>query len=87
MERYDAAVIGSGPGGYVCAIRLGQLGKKTVLIERGDLGVEAIVDECVLDRPRREQGRGDGDRADDQHDRHREPPAHRADHEVPPVSW
>ena len=31
---YDAAIIGSGPGGYVCAIRLAQLGKKVALIEK-----------------------------------------------------
>ena len=27
-EKFDAVVIGGGPGGYVCAIRLAQLGKK-----------------------------------------------------------
>ena len=32
--KYDIAVIGSGPGGYVAAIRAGQLGLKTVLIEK-----------------------------------------------------
>ena len=32
--KYDVAVIGSGPGGYVGAIRAGQLGLKTVLIEK-----------------------------------------------------
>src|SRR5690349_4067382 len=31
---YDVAIIGSGPGGYVAAIRAGQLGLKTVVIER-----------------------------------------------------
>jgi dihydrolipoamide dehydrogenase len=34
METYDLAVIGAGPGGYVCAIRAAQLGLKTALIER-----------------------------------------------------
>jgi dihydrolipoamide dehydrogenase len=33
---YDAAIIGSGPGGYVAAIRAGQLGLKTVLVEKDD---------------------------------------------------
>jgi dihydrolipoamide dehydrogenase len=33
---YDVAIIGSGPGGYVAAIRAGQLGLKTALIERDD---------------------------------------------------
>tara|TARA_B100000575_G_C22848205_1_gene496550 strand:+ start:107 stop:208 length:102 start_codon:yes stop_codon:yes gene_type:complete len=30
-EKFDAVVIGGGPGGYVCAIRLAQLGKKNSL--------------------------------------------------------
>ncbi len=34
MEQYDIAVIGSGPGGYVAAIRSAQLGYKTLLIEK-----------------------------------------------------
>ncbi len=34
MDRYDVAVIGSGPGGYVAAIRASQLGFKTVCIEK-----------------------------------------------------
>jgi dihydrolipoamide dehydrogenase len=33
-QRYDLAVIGGGPGGYVAAIRAAQLGMKVVLIER-----------------------------------------------------
>lgn len=33
-KEYDVAVIGSGPGGYVCAIRCAQLGLKTALIEK-----------------------------------------------------
>jgi dihydrolipoamide dehydrogenase len=28
-QNFDAVVVGSGPGGYVCAIKLGQLGVKT----------------------------------------------------------
>ena len=36
MEKYDVAVIGSGPGGYVAAIRCAQLGMKTALIEKYD---------------------------------------------------
>ncbi len=34
MEKYDVAIIGSGPGGYVAAIRCAQLGMKTALIEK-----------------------------------------------------
>jgi len=37
-KQYDAVVIGGGPGGYVCAIKLGQLGVKTALVEREFLG-------------------------------------------------
>ncbi|AZA50759.1 dihydrolipoyl dehydrogenase [Chryseobacterium carnipullorum] len=36
MENFDIAVIGSGPGGYVAAIRSAQLGYKTVIIEKYD---------------------------------------------------
>jgi dihydrolipoamide dehydrogenase len=36
--RFDVAVIGGGPGGYVAAIRAAQLGMKTALIEREHLG-------------------------------------------------
>ena len=32
-EKFQAVVIGGGPGGYVCAIRLSQLGLKTACIE------------------------------------------------------
>jgi flavin-dependent dehydrogenase len=32
-EKFQAVVIGGGPGGYVCAIRLAQLGLKTACIE------------------------------------------------------
>jgi dihydrolipoamide dehydrogenase len=34
MPQYDVVVIGSGPGGYVCAIRAAQLGLKTAVVER-----------------------------------------------------
>ncbi len=38
-DKFQAVVIGGGPGGYVCAIRLAQLGRKTACIEsRGSLG-------------------------------------------------
>ena len=38
MKTYDAIVIGSGPGGYPCAIRLGQLKQKTLCIEKSEPG-------------------------------------------------
>ena len=34
MSKYDVAIIGSGPGGYVAAIRAGELGLKTVVVEK-----------------------------------------------------
>ena len=34
MESFDVLVIGSGPGGYVAAIRSSQLGMKTAIIEK-----------------------------------------------------
>ena len=34
MASYDLIVIGSGPGGYVCAIRAAQLGMKVAVVEK-----------------------------------------------------
>src|SRR6266403_3528559 len=34
MEKFDVLIIGSGPGGYIAAIRSGQLGLKTALVEK-----------------------------------------------------
>ena len=36
--QYDVVVVGSGPGGYVAAIRAAQLGLKTAIVERESLG-------------------------------------------------
>ena len=55
MKSYDVAVIGSGPGGYVAAIRSAQLGMKTALIEKYDtlggtcLNVGCIPSKALLD--------------------------------------
>lgn len=46
-ERYDVAVIGAGPGGYPAAIRLGQLGKKVVIVEKGDVGGVCLNWGCI----------------------------------------
>jgi dihydrolipoamide dehydrogenase len=47
-ENFDAIVIGGGPGGYVCAIRLAQLGFKTACIEsRGTLGGTCLNIGCI----------------------------------------
>jgi dihydrolipoamide dehydrogenase len=40
-------VIGAGPGGYVCAIRAGQLGVDTVIVERGRLGGSCLNVGCI----------------------------------------
>lgn len=55
MNNYDLAVIGSGPGGYVCAIRAAQLGMKTAIIEKYNtlggtcLNVGCIPSKALLD--------------------------------------
>ncbi|WP_156389502.1 FAD-dependent oxidoreductase, partial [Brevundimonas sp. Root1423] len=46
--EFDLIVIGSGPGGYVAAIRASQLGQKVAIVERESLG--GI---CLLQRPGR----------------------------------
>ena len=46
-ERYDVAVLGGGPGGYVAAIRAGQLGLKTVLIEKDKVGGTCLHWGCI----------------------------------------
>ena len=48
LEKFEAVVIGGGPGGYVCAIRLAQLGLKTACIEsRGTLGGTCLNVGCI----------------------------------------
>lgn len=55
MEKFDLVIIGSGPGGYVAAIRAAQLGMKTALIERYNtlggtcLNVGCIPSKALLD--------------------------------------
>ena len=44
---YDVAVLGSGPGGYVAAIRAGQLGMKAVVVERDALGGVCLNWGCI----------------------------------------
>ncbi|HTA05970.1 MAG TPA: FAD-dependent oxidoreductase, partial [Solirubrobacteraceae bacterium] len=46
-ETYDCIVIGSGPGGYVAAIRAAQLGKKTAVVERDKLGGRCLNYACI----------------------------------------
>ena len=48
IDKFQAVVIGGGPGGYVCAIRLAQLGLRTACIEsRGTLGGTCLNVGCI----------------------------------------
>ena len=42
-NNYDLIVLGSGPGGYVAAIRASQLGMKTAIVERENLAFASLV--------------------------------------------
>jgi len=46
-SNYDLVVIGAGPGGYVAAIRAGQLGLKTAIIEKESLGGVCLNWGCI----------------------------------------
>ncbi|MDQ4049824.1 MAG: FAD-dependent oxidoreductase, partial [Actinomycetota bacterium] len=45
--KYDCIVIGSGPGGYVAAIRAAQLGMRTAVVEKGDVGGRCLNEACI----------------------------------------
>ena len=47
MTKYDIIIIGSGPGGYVTAIRASQLGFKTALVEKESLGGICLNWGCI----------------------------------------
>ena len=46
-DKYDCIVIGSGPGGYVAAIRAAQLGLKTAVVEKGETGGRCLNEACI----------------------------------------
>ena len=47
MNGYDIIIIGSGPGGYVTAIRASQLGYKTAIVEKESLGGVCLNWGCI----------------------------------------
>ena len=47
MEQFGAVVIGGGPAGYLAAIRLSQLGVRTALVEKDELGGECTNYGCI----------------------------------------
>ena len=46
-SAYDCVVIGSGPGGYVAAIRAAQLGMKTAVVEKNRVGGRCLNYACI----------------------------------------
>ncbi|MBT8392944.1 MAG: FAD-dependent oxidoreductase, partial [Ignavibacteria bacterium] len=47
QKQYDIAILGGGPGGYVAAIRAGQLGFNTVVIDKDNLGGICLNWGCI----------------------------------------
>jgi dihydrolipoamide dehydrogenase len=46
-KKFDIVVVGSGPGGYVAAIRAAQLGLKTAVIEKENVGGRCLNEACI----------------------------------------
>jgi len=46
-KQADVVVLGAGPAGYVCAIRLAQLGKKVTVIDRAEVGGVCLNRGCI----------------------------------------
>ncbi len=50
MSTYDLIVLGSGPGGYVAAVRAAQLGLSVAIVERENLGGICLNWGCIPTR-------------------------------------
>src|SRR3712207_9128807 len=50
-SAYDCIVIGSGPGGYVAAIRAAQLGMKTAVVDKDQVGGRCLNYACIPAKP------------------------------------
>jgi len=46
-QKFDVAIIGSGPGGYVAAIKAAQLGLRVAIIEKEDVGGVCLNWGCI----------------------------------------
>src|SRR3954462_13552951 len=46
-SKFDIVIVGSGPGGYVAAIRAAQLGMKTAVIEKENVGGRCLNEACI----------------------------------------
>src|ERR1700745_174520 len=47
QQSADVVVLGAGPAGYVCAIRLAQLGKKVTVVDRAEVGGVCLNRGCI----------------------------------------
>jgi len=47
MDKFDLATVGAGLGGYIASIRASQLGLKTVIIEKNDIGGTCLNVGCI----------------------------------------
>src|SRR5881275_960915 len=55
MEKFDVVIIGSGPGGYIAAIRSGQLGLKTAIVEKEAAKHGIVIDGAHVDLAKMQQ--------------------------------
>ena len=46
-DHFDIAIIGSGPGGYIAALKAGLLGAKTAVVEKAQLGGTCLNNGCI----------------------------------------